>query len=138
MTSTNTGIAYDERMCLHQTQDHPESPDRIKAIFNKLKKNGLLNKCKLIDCRESTPNEILSVHSKDHLLKMHNVSKLKKDSEFDHAASLYNSIYFNKWSYQCALLSAGSVIELCDQVVTGALQNGIAIVRPPGHHAEKK
>lgn len=29
----------------------------------------------------------------------------------------------------------GSVIELADKVAKGEVQNGFAVVRPPGHHA---
>lgn len=34
------GLLYDERMCKHSTPDgepHPENPDRIKVIWNKLR-----------------------------------------------------------------------------------------------------
>lgn len=35
-----------------------------------------------------------------------------------------------------ARLSCGGVITACRAVVTGKARNAIAIVRPPGHHAE--
>jgi histone deacetylase 6 len=37
-----------------------------------------------------------------------------------------------------ALLSCGSTIDLVKSVVEGKVQNGMAIVRPPGHHAMKE
>lgn len=40
-------------------------------------------------------------------------------------------------SYDCSLLACGSTIELVDAVVGGRVQNGMAIIRPPGHHAMK-
>lgn len=36
----------------------------------------------------------------------------------------------------CCLQAAGAVIELAFKVAAGELKNGLAIVRPPGHHAE--
>jgi acetoin utilization deacetylase AcuC-like enzyme len=35
-----------------------------------------------------------------------------------------------------AKLATGSLLNLCDAVVTGRVQNGFALIRPPGHHAE--
>jgi histone deacetylase 6 len=58
------------------------------------------------------------------------------DAQLSKLEYSYNSVYFNKHSYASALLSAGGVVELCDEIVQGKLANGIAIVRPPGHHAE--
>ena len=34
------------------------------------------------------------------------------------------------------LQAAGCVIELAFKVAVGELKNGMAVVRPPGHHAE--
>lgn len=53
-----------------------------------------------------------------------------------HFANNYNSLYMNHESYDCAMLSCGSVVEVCERVVKGELHNGICVVRPPGHHAE--
>jgi hypothetical protein len=51
-------------------------------------------------------------------------------------AENYNSIYLNNLSAFCARLSCGSLLELCKAVAIGQVLNGVAIVRPPGHHAE--
>ncbi|CAH2218593.1 jg13584 [Pararge aegeria aegeria] len=40
-----------------------------------------------------------------------------------------------KKTQEMALLAAGSAIDMVDRIVSGEVQNGAAIVRPPGHHA---
>lgn len=47
-----------------------------------------------------------------------------------------DSIYFNKLSYYSGKLSAGGAIETCKAVMDGRVKNAIAVIRPPGHHAE--
>jgi histone deacetylase 6 len=46
------------------------------------------------------------------------------------------SLYICKETFYCAKLSAGAVIATCEAVCKGEARNGLAIVRPPGHHAE--
>ena len=53
-----------------------------------------------------------------------------------HLEKQYDSIYFNKQTFKSALLSTGGAIETCRAVVGGQLRNAIAVIRPPGHHAE--
>lgn len=47
-----------------------------------------------------------------------------------------DSVYFNSESFFCARLSCGGAIETCKAVMRGTVKNAIAVVRPPGHHAE--
>lgn len=47
-----------------------------------------------------------------------------------------DSIYFNALSYFSAKLSAGAAIETCRAVMSQKVKNAIAVIRPPGHHAE--
>lgn len=47
-----------------------------------------------------------------------------------------SSLYINEHSAYAARLSCGGAIELVNAVAAGQIQNGFAIVRPPGHHAE--
>lgn len=48
-----------------------------------------------------------------------------------------DSIYLHPLTYLCAKLSAGGAIEACRSVVKGHVKNAIAVIRPPGHHAEQ-
>lgn len=56
--------------------------------------------------------------------------------ELRQAAEQLDSLYFNHSTYECAKLAAGGAIEACKAVVEGTVRNAIAIIRPPGHHAE--
>ena len=60
-----------------------------------------------------------------------------KQSDLQKLASSYNSIYLNNKTERCARLSAGSLLQVVDGVLNGDIQCGVAIVRPPGHHAEQ-
>lgn len=60
---------------------------------------------------------------------MSNSKLIKLEEERD-------SIYFNKLTFACSLLSAGGAIETCMAVAQRRVKNAIAVIRPPGHHAE--
>ncbi len=47
-----------------------------------------------------------------------------------------DSIYYNKLTWLSAVLSAGGAIETCRAVAARLVKNAIAVIRPPGHHAE--
>ena len=48
-----------------------------------------------------------------------------------------NDIYININSLQAARLAAGSAVELTKDIICGNVQNGMCLIRPPGHHAMK-
>ena len=43
----------------------------------------------------------------------------------------------NNESFECAQMAAGSAIELTKAILDSKVQNGLALIRPPGHHAMK-
>lgn len=47
-----------------------------------------------------------------------------------------DSVYLHPLTHYCARLSAGGAIEACRAAVGGSIKNAIAVIRPPGHHAE--
>jgi histone deacetylase 6 len=49
----------------------------------------------------------------------------------------YESVYLNEHSVQCAQRAAGGLCALVLAVLQGAVQSGVALIRPPGHHAEQ-
>ena len=58
------------------------------------------------------------------------------DEELGRREKTFDSIYFHQQTYSTALLSAGAAIETCLAVAKGEVKNAIAVIRPPGHHAE--
>lgn len=60
----------------------------------------------------------------------------KSELELKILSDNLDSIYFHNSTFECARLAAGGAIEACRAVVRGDVRNAIAIIRPPGHHAE--
>ncbi|KAM7056509.1 polyamine deacetylase HDAC10 isoform 2-T2 [Acridotheres tristis] len=40
-------------------------------------------------------------------------------------------------TYRCARLAVGAALQLVDAVMSGKVRNGMALVRPPGHHSQR-
>ncbi|XP_009130144.2 histone deacetylase 5-like [Brassica rapa] len=133
------GLLYDERMCKHDTpdgEDHPECPNRIKAIWEMLQRTGLAQRCVVLGGIKAEDKHLQLVHTKEHVNLVKRLSTKKKDSRRNKIASKLDSIYLNGGSSEAAYLAAGSVVEVAEKVAEGELDCGFAIVRPPGHHAE--
>lgn len=62
--------------------------------------------------------------------------ELWENEDFHDGGSQMDSIYLSKNSPMCARLSAGGAIEACRGILNGHVKNAIAVIRPPGHHAE--
>lgn len=86
--------------------------------------------------RNVTIAELSLVHSIDHIDDIKRTSTLKL-KELQKQASDYNSVYLHSETWSSACISAGSLLQVVDAVMNGECQSGVAIVRPPGHHAEK-
>jgi len=50
----------------------------------------------------------------------------------EEVASQFEAVYFHPSTSALARLSCGSTIDLVRSVADGSIQNGMAIVRPPG------
>lgn len=70
---------------------------------------------------------------------MYNVLKSTKNSNdivsLEDLSAKFESVYLHPKTFDLALLAAGSTIELVDKILCNDIKNGMAIVRPPGHHA---
>lgn len=58
--------------------------------------------------------------------------------QIEQSAEYYDtlSLYVGQGTTRAALISCGAVIQACLAVARGQLRKSLAIVRPPGHHAE--
>lgn len=155
-TQLKTGLCYDVRMRYHAKiytsyfeyiDPHPEDPRRIYRIYKILAENGLIRDPTLsgvdeigelmlkIPVREATAEEILQVHTKEHLAFLEKTPKMTREQLLKETET-GDSVYFNNDSLLSAKLSCGGAIEACKAVVEGRVKNALAVIRPPGHHAE--
>lgn len=137
--TTATGLVYDERMMEHANlwdRHHPEQPQRIFKIFSKHQQMGLVDRCQRLPARLATEEELSTCHSMQHIEQMKATAGMKP-RDLHKLGNDFNSIFFNNQSFDCALLAAGSCFSAVEAIITGQVSNGVAIVRPPGHHAER-
>lgn len=127
------GLVFDVAMCKHKAPDkqHPESPRRLRAIGDALKRADLFKDFVRVPTRSATDQEILLGHSAFWLKEFGGLS-VDDQADLD-----VLSLFFNEHTASAARIAAGSTIELVLKVVQGQLDRGLAVVRPPGHHAEQ-
>ena len=131
------GYIYDSFMLNHTTpngSDHVERPARISSIYDNM--INFIEKDKLQDNLIQIPSskikkEILEKYiSKDYLEELQN-----EDTESPYDCDTY----FNKFTYDAALLASGCLLNCCDSVLKEKkYSSAFAITRPPGHHSNNK
>jgi histone deacetylase 6 len=126
-----TGLVYDDRFLLHRAPyEHPESPARLTAIRDFLEREGLIARCDRVAAREAKPEELATIHTQQ-LIEGVRASAGRDFTQFD------PDTYASRDSAAAAWLAAGGLCELTIRVARGELSNGLALLRPPGHHAER-
>ncbi len=126
-----TGFLYDERYLLHLTGPlHPESPDRLRAIFRGIEEAGLLPSLTRIPASRISQSWIEKIHHVNYILRFEEACLLGMD-EFD-----YPDNQMCKDTYATAFLAVGGVLDTVKMIMEGTIDNAFCTVRPPGHHAE--
>jgi acetoin utilization deacetylase AcuC-like enzyme len=125
----STGIVRDLRYMEHNMGAfHPESPQRIEAIYRMIEKEISFPYTE-IKPRPAQEEEIQMVHSSSYV-------QLIKETSGKERVVLDPDTATSSRSFEVALLAAGGLLEAIDLVMEGKIKNGFALVRPPGHHAE--
>uniref|UniRef100_A0A4W4E4U0 Histone deacetylase domain-containing protein n=1 Tax=Electrophorus electricus TaxID=8005 RepID=A0A4W4E4U0_ELEEL len=113
-----------------------ETPERLMVSYEALKSKGLEQRCESFPIREATEEEILLAHSKEYLEAVKQTPHLSLE-ELRTFTQQYSDVYFHPNIYHCAKMAVGATIQLVDNVMTGKVRNGMALVRPPGHHSQR-
>jgi len=126
-----TGFLYDNRYLHHDTNPHhPESPERLRAIYQGINNAGLLPKLTLIQAIRADLKLIETVHPKDYI-KRFEAACHSGNSMFD-----YPDNQICAETFETALLAVGGILDAVRLVMMRKIDNVFCAVRPPGHHAE--
>lgn len=110
---------------------HPECPDRLAAINDRLIAAGLDLYLSFIDAPVATREQVARAHPASYFDELmanvpeHGIRHLDPDTAM------------NPNTMKAALRSAGAGILATDLVMKGEIENAFCAIRPPGHHAER-
>jgi len=123
------GYVLDEIFVQHRAPSgHPERPARVEAVRDALLAAHIRERGTQIQIRTASDAELAAIHSGAYLTELERVVPGK-------SGWLDPDTYFSPQTWNAALAAAGSACELATRVLSGELSQGIAVVRPPGHHA---
>ncbi|XP_037245665.1 polyamine deacetylase HDAC10 isoform X4 [Falco biarmicus] len=111
-------------------------PERLSSSYEQLKCYHLVERCVQVPAREGSEEEILLVHSSEHL-EVAKSTQTMNEEELKRVSGNYDAFFFHPNTYCCARLAVGATLQLVDAVMLGKVCNGMALVRPPGHHSQK-
>jgi acetoin utilization deacetylase AcuC-like enzyme len=130
-TMNNTGIVRDESYLGHRPGAlHPESHQRLETIYGMLEDPDMKDAYREVPVREATEEELLSIHAKNYIGTV--AATAGKPYGY-----LDGDTQTSEGSYLAALRAAGGLCNAIEMVNNGELENAFALVRPPGHHAER-
>src|SRR6266540_1312731 len=122
-------LIHSDRFAEHQTPPgHPERSERAEVmdvVAGNWRKRGI---------------EIVAppAATREQLARVHDTAYLRQIAETNgRATQLDPDTYTSPESYEVALLAAGAAVDAVERVMGGSHGAALALVRPPGHHAER-
>lgn len=110
-------------------EHHPESPQRIMAIEQALRRAKTWKKLQKIHAVEANDVQLARVHRRDYLTSL--------ESQIPQGGSIKinEDTYLGVGTLKAARFAAGAAIKAVDMVMSKQAKNAFCAVRPPGHHA---
>jgi acetoin utilization deacetylase AcuC-like enzyme len=106
---------------------HPERPERAE-VFDRIATAWRERGGRVVEPRPATREELLRVHDETHVASIEAVA--------GRAVMLDADTFTSPESYDVAILAAGAAAQAAEHALdTG--ETAFALVRPPGHHAER-
>ena len=125
-----TAVVVDQEYLKHEPGDfHPERPERIQVLLdlaNELDKRRF----QILPPRAATKSDIESCHGAEYVALVESTSRVNR-------YALDGDTITCRDSFGVGLLAVGGLLRLLDSIASREAENGFALVRPPGHHAQR-
>jgi len=129
--SRKTAVLKDRLFLEHDPGfDHVECPERLSVIYEELDKPENQERFLFPEFAPASFSELAMNHSEAHINRI-------AETACSQFAVLDPDTHTSPRSYDAACLAAGAVIAGLRLVAGGEAENAAALVRPPGHHAER-
>ncbi len=110
---------------------HPECPERLSAINDRLIAAGLDLYLSYYDAPLATPEQLQRVHPRGYIESLHQAAPSHGIVHVDPDTAM------SPGTWNAALRAAGAGTLATDLVMRGEHKTAFCAVRPPGHHAER-
>jgi acetoin utilization deacetylase AcuC-like enzyme len=127
---TGSGAGPNAAGGLVEPGEHGESPASKRRLKNLLEVSGLLDSLVALRPRPATEAELRRFHTGAYVARIQQLSAVGGGDAGEHTP-------FAGGGYEIASLSAGGCLTAVEAVIDGRVRNAYALVRPPGHHAER-
>ncbi len=110
---------------------HPECPERLSAIQDRLIAAGLDLYLSFYEAPQASFEQLARVHPPEYIESLANTAPERGIVHLDPDTAM------SPGTWQAALRAAGAGVLATDLVMAGEVENAFCGVRPPGHHAER-
>lgn len=110
--------------------DHPESPQRLEAIQNRLIAGQLMDFLRWREADSATLEQLNATHCPEYVASIFARAPQEGHVELDDETLMMPN------TLEAALRASGAVVKAVDMVLQDEVNNAFCAVRPPGHHAE--
>ena len=127
-----TGFLYDPIYLEHDTgPGHPETSQRLVATMQYLQQQPWFSNLQPVSPHRADLPWIETTHSAEYIKHVEKICAA--------GAPFLDSmdVSVSRKSFDVARAASGGALDLADRIVSGEIQNGFALIRPPGHHAER-
>ncbi len=111
---------------------HPECPDRLAAIDDRLIASGIGVYLEHHQAPAVTHEQLLRVHTEEYIAYIESLAPTQGYRVIDPDTSM------NSHTLTAARHAAGAVVMATDLVMQKKIENAFCAVRPPGHHATRR
>jgi len=129
--AVKTGIVKGEIFLKHIPGNGcPDTPKRLSTLYSMLNTPDMQDIFVDILPRKAEKEEILLFHTREYYEKI-------AETKGKDLIALTADTHACKDTFDAALYAVGGLLTAISQVAAGSVDNAMALIRPPGHHAEK-